>query len=62
MVERTSTGNAPWTLVEANDKNFARVKILRTLCERLERELADPDAEGAKPKKSAKEPKGDSKK
>ncbi|QDX82495.1 polyphosphate:AMP phosphotransferase [Denitratisoma sp. DHT3] len=36
MVDRTSTGNAPWTLVEANDKNYARVKILRTLCERLE--------------------------
>ncbi len=40
MVERTSTGNAPWTLVEANDKNYARVKVLRTLCERLESELA----------------------
>lgn len=39
MVERTSTGNAPWTLVEANDKNHARVKVLRTLCERLEAEL-----------------------
>lgn len=36
MVERTSTGEAPWTLVEANDKNYARVKILRTLCQRLE--------------------------
>ena len=35
MVDRTSTGNAPWTLVEANDKNYARVKILRTLCERI---------------------------
>ena len=23
---RTSTSNAPWTLVEANDKNYARVK------------------------------------
>ncbi|MCF8210759.1 MAG: polyphosphate:AMP phosphotransferase [Rhodoferax sp.] len=56
MVERTSTGNAPWTLVEANDKNFARVKILRTLCERLESELsAGPVAEpGDKPKKQAK--------
>ena len=40
MVERTSTGNAPWTVVEANDKNYARVKILRTLCERLDAELA----------------------
>ena len=39
MVERTSTGNAPWTLVEANDKNYARVKILRVLCERVEAEL-----------------------
>ena len=39
MVERTSTGNARWTLVEANDKNYARIKILRTLCERLEVEL-----------------------
>ena len=42
MVDRTSTGNAPWTLVEANDKNYARVKILRTLCERLEAELNGP--------------------
>ena len=30
---------SPWTLVEANDKNFARVKILRTLCHRLEAAL-----------------------
>ncbi|HOE42123.1 MAG TPA: polyphosphate:AMP phosphotransferase [Rhodoferax sp.] len=45
MVERTSTGNAPWTLVEANDKNFARVKILRTLCERLELELSGRKAD-----------------
>ncbi len=35
MVDRTSTGNAPWTLVEADDKNFARIKVLRTVCERL---------------------------
>ncbi len=39
MVERTSTGRSPWTLVEANDKNHARVKVLRTVCERLERVL-----------------------
>jgi polyphosphate:AMP phosphotransferase len=35
MVERTSTGLIPWTLVEANDKPFARVKVLEVLCERL---------------------------
>ena len=39
MVDRTSTGLAPWTLVEANDKNFARVKVLKTVCERLEASL-----------------------
>jgi polyphosphate kinase 2 (PPK2 family) len=39
MVERTSTGEVPWTLVEANNKNYARIKILRTLCERLDEEL-----------------------
>jgi polyphosphate:AMP phosphotransferase len=39
MVDRTSTGTAPWTLVESNDKNYARVKVLRTLCERIEAEL-----------------------
>ena len=36
MVDRTSTEIAPWTLVEANDKNFARIKILRTLCRQIE--------------------------
>ena len=35
MVDRTSTGLVPWTLVEANDKGYARVKVLRTICERL---------------------------
>ncbi len=58
MVERTSTGEAPWTLVEANDKNYARVKILRTLCEHLasalqkQPKLADaPTVKSAKAKK-----------
>ncbi|OGT98364.1 MAG: polyphosphate:AMP phosphotransferase [Geobacteraceae bacterium GWB2_52_12] len=36
MIDRTSTEIAPWTLVEANDKNYARIKVLKTLCERLE--------------------------
>jgi AMP-polyphosphate phosphotransferase len=39
MVDRTSTEIAPWTLVEANDKNFARIKILKTLCQHIEAEL-----------------------
>jgi polyphosphate:AMP phosphotransferase len=39
MVDRTSTDFAPWTLVEANDKLHARVKVLKTLCERIEAAL-----------------------
>ena len=34
-VSRTSTINAPWTLVQGNDKRFSRVKILEAICERL---------------------------
>ncbi len=52
MVERTSTGEAPWTLVESDDKRYARIKVLRTLCERLEAELERPvnEAHTAAPK------------
>ena len=39
MVDRTSTEIAPWTLVEANDKNYARIKILKTLCAKIEAAL-----------------------
>jgi len=35
MIERTSTELAPWTLVEANDKRHARLKVLETLIETL---------------------------
>ncbi len=39
MVERTSTGLAPWTLIEAEDKNYARIKILETICDKIEAAL-----------------------
>ena len=39
MVARTSTRIAPWKLIEGNDKNFARVKVLTTLADRLEDRL-----------------------
>jgi polyphosphate kinase 2 (PPK2 family) len=42
MVERTSTRHAPWVLIEGNNKNFARIKILRTYAEQLRRRLAQP--------------------
>jgi AMP-polyphosphate phosphotransferase len=40
MVDRTSTEIAPWTLVEANDKRFARIKVLRTLNQAIEAAFA----------------------
>ena len=39
MIERTSTELAPWTLVEANDKYYARIKVLQTLCDSIEAAL-----------------------
>jgi polyphosphate kinase 2 (PPK2 family) len=55
MVDRTSTLLAPWTQVEANDKLFARIKILKTLCGMIETKLEQLEKEGVdyldKPKK-----------
>ena len=39
MVERTSTTLAPWTLVEADNKLHARVKVIRTLADMVEEAL-----------------------
>ena len=39
MVAHTSTVNAPWTLVAGNDKKFARIQILKTICQRLQEAL-----------------------
>src|SRR6478735_67703 len=39
MIARNSTEYAPFTLVEAEDKHYARVKVLETVCERLEQAL-----------------------
>ena len=39
MVERTSTEYAPWTLVAGNDKHFARITVLETICKQLAKAL-----------------------
>jgi polyphosphate:AMP phosphotransferase len=46
MIARTSTRTAPWTLVEANDKRYTRVKVLQSLCERLAAAVGKPAANG----------------
>jgi polyphosphate:AMP phosphotransferase len=39
MVERTSTANAKWHLIEGNDKYHARIKAMKIYCDRLEKSL-----------------------
>jgi polyphosphate:AMP phosphotransferase len=39
MVARTSTEYAPWTLIAGDDKRFARIEVLKTICERLEKAI-----------------------
>jgi polyphosphate kinase 2 (PPK2 family) len=54
MLVRTSTATAPWTIVEGNDKWYARTKTLRTLVEVLSKGLnyqpSEPAVKGDKPK------------
>jgi polyphosphate kinase 2 (PPK2 family) len=40
MVARTDQPYAPWHLVEADSKRYARVKVIRTVIERIERGMA----------------------
>jgi polyphosphate:AMP phosphotransferase len=54
MVDRTSTEVSPWTLVEANDKRWARVKVLRTLNRALEEAFEKSDKREKKLKKDKK--------
>ena len=54
MLLKTSTVTAPWTVVEGNDKLYARVKTLRTLVELVSRELNYTPTAGAKKKRKKK--------
>ena len=39
MIESTNTEYAPWTVVESNNKKYARVKVLYTVVKALKKEL-----------------------
>jgi polyphosphate kinase 2 (PPK2 family) len=41
MLERTDTEWGPWTIVEATDRRWARVKIFQTIIRRLEEALTE---------------------
>jgi polyphosphate kinase 2 (PPK2 family) len=53
MLDRTDTPNAPWHIVAADDKRWARVDVVRTVCAAIEAALeargidADPPLPGA---------------
>lgn len=40
MLQRTDTAFAPWTVVEATDERYARVKVFETILKALDAELA----------------------
>ena len=40
MVQFTGTGEAPWILIEGDDKHYARLKVLSSVCDGLERCLS----------------------
>lgn len=39
MLTRTGTRLAPWTLIEGNNKYYARIKVMETLCKRIEESM-----------------------
>lgn len=39
MIEKTSSPDAPWTLIEAEDKRWARLRVMKAVADRLEEEL-----------------------
>ncbi|MES0869822.1 polyphosphate:AMP phosphotransferase [Pseudovibrio sp. SCP19] len=43
MVDRTSTRYAPWTLISSEDKRYARIQVLRTTVNALEKAMKKKD-------------------
>ena len=43
MLNRTSTTYAPWIIVEGNDKYYARIKVLQTVVNAIEKRLKEKE-------------------
>ncbi len=43
MIEKTSTPHAPWVIVEGNNKYYARIKVLETVINAIEKRLESED-------------------
>ncbi len=52
MLERTGTAYAPWTVVEATDRHYRRVRVFQALIEAIQSAI-DAKSEKTKPKKRA---------
>jgi polyphosphate kinase 2 (PPK2 family) len=39
MLQKTSTKNAPWVIIESNDKKYARIKALTIVIDALEKAI-----------------------
>ena len=46
MLQKTSTENAPWYIIESNDKKYARIKTLRIVIKALEKACEEHLARG----------------
>lgn len=54
MLSRTDAPHAPWTIVEATDRYYARIKVLETTIKALERQLNLASSLGPKAKRRLK--------
>jgi polyphosphate:AMP phosphotransferase len=52
FIEGTNFPNAPWTIVEATDKNHTILKVYSTVVKTLEKHLAQKDSPGKKEKEN----------
>lgn len=59
MLERTSTGNAPWTVVEANCGRFALVKVMETILDGMAQAIAHAERKAAEKAVVVAPPEGD---
>lgn len=50
MLTRTETAYAPWTVIEANDRRWALVRIFEVVAQRMEHELERRNQQKAPPK------------
>ena len=41
MIQQTSVMQSPWILVEAEDKAYARIKVMKAVCDALEHKMPD---------------------